>query len=95
MLPTDTNESIDAERYPLTTEQLVERYGDRTLELQNGSESLGEVLSRAGDDTFDSPHEVRLAVYNGVSHRAVGRRFYSDRDPTPPGSLVGPDQLSF
>lgn len=95
MIPTDTNESLAAERYPLTTDELVDRYGDQTLELQNGSESLADVLSRTGDETYHSPEDVRLALYNGVSHRAVGRRFYSDRDPTPPGSPVGPEQLSF
>lgn len=95
MIPSDTNRSIDDEQYPLTTAEFVERYGDRTFTLQNGSESVADIVGRQADEVYTSPDEVRMALYNGVSHEAVGRRFYSDRDPTPPGSPVGPEQLSF
>lgn len=95
MLPPDATDSIDDESYPLSAEDLLARYGDAELDLHGGSQRLGDVVGLDGDAVFHSPEDVRLAVYNGVSHRAVGRRFYSDRDPTPPGAVLGHDQVSF
>jgi len=95
MIPTATDAGIDDEQYPLTTGEFLERYGDVELELQNGTEQIGDALGRMDDEVFDSALEARFAVYAGVSHRAVGRRFYSDRDPTPPGAPHGPEQISF
>lgn len=80
--------------YPTTTGEIIETHGSERLELANGNETLGDVLSRAGEETFRSSSEAYDAVLNGVSHRAIGRRFYSDRDPTTLGE-DGPVPLSF
>jgi len=40
------------------------------------------VLERFGDQTFDNADDVFTTLRAGVCHRGVGRRFYSDRDPT-------------
>ena len=90
----DNDEAIEAHEFPATSEELVEAYGDRTIELQNGDETLAEVLTRLGSETYGSPQDVYDAVYTGVSANAIGRRFYSDRDPTTLGE-DGPEQLSF
>ncbi|WP_460919083.1 DUF5789 family protein [Salinarchaeum chitinilyticum] len=95
MIPTGTDTAMDDEQYPLTTEEFLERFGDVELELQNGTERISEALERLDDEVYDSPEEARFAVYSAVSHRAIGRRFYSDRDPTPPGAPNAPDQVSF
>ncbi|AHF98334.1 hypothetical protein HALLA_05020 [Halostagnicola larsenii XH-48] len=95
MLLNGTGEMIDAHEYPATTEEMIEAYGDRTLELPNGSESVEEVLARLDSETFESAEEVRFAVYSAVSQKAIGRVGYSDRDPTPLGSPYAPEQLSF
>ena len=95
MIPTATDAGIDDEHYPLTTEEFLERFGDVELELANGTERIGDALERMDDETYESALDARFAVYAALSHRAVGRRFYSDRDPTPPGSPHGPDQVSF
>lgn len=95
MIPTGTDAAMDDEQYPMTTEEFLERYGDVELEIQNGSECIADALGRLDDEIYDSAEEARFAVYSSVSHRAVGRRFYSDRDPTPPGAHIGPDQVSF
>ncbi|AGN00196.1 hypothetical protein L593_01215 [Salinarchaeum sp. Harcht-Bsk1] len=95
MIPTATDAGIDDEQYPLTTQEFLERFGDVELELANGTERIGDALDRMDDETYESALDARFAVYAAVSHRAVGRRFYSDRDPTPPGSPHGPDQVSF
>ncbi|MDJ1432919.1 DUF2795 domain-containing protein [Halostagnicola sp. A-GB9-2] len=95
MLLNGTGEMIDAHEYPATTEEMIEAYGERTLELPNGSESVEEVLARLDSETFESSEEVRFAVYSAVSKKAVGRVGYSDRDPTPLGSPYAPEQVSF
>ena len=95
MLRNGTGDVIDDHDYPATTEELIENYGDRTLELPNGSETVGDVLARLESETFDSPEEARFAVYSAVSEDAVGRVGYSDRDPTPTGSPYAPDAVSF
>jgi hypothetical protein len=95
MIPTTTNAGIEDEQYPLTTEEFLERFGDVELDLAEGTERIEEVLGRGDDEVFECPNDARLAVYASVSSRAVGRRFYSDRDPTPPGAPDGHEQVSF
>lgn len=80
--------------YPTTTDEVIESHGEERLELANGSEMLGDVLARIGDETYQSPGEVQDAIFTGVGHQAVGRRFYSDRDPSTLGEY-GPTQQSF
>lgn len=90
----DTGNPIDAHQYPATTAELVEAHGNVPLELPNGSESVGEVLSRLGEATYESPEEVHEALQSVVGHEAVGRRFYSDRDAPTLGEY-GPEPVSF
>lgn len=95
MIPNATEAGIDQEQFPLSTSELIDRYGEVELNIQDGSESIADALAHVEDDTYESPTDVRHALYSGVSYRAVGRRFYSDRDPTPPGARQGHEQLSF
>ncbi|MFB6101800.1 MAG: DUF2795 domain-containing protein [Haloplanus sp.] len=88
-----TGDLIDALEYPATTDEIIDAHGDRELELQRGTEELGEVLARLGTEEFDTPEDVRLSVRSAVGHKAIGRRFYSDRDPTALGE-TGPTPLS-
>lgn len=89
-----TGDKLDRHEYPATREEIIEAYGDSRIRLPNGTETLGDVLARIDDETYEDPEEARSAVFTGVGHEAVGRRFYSDRDPTAPGES-GPDQVSF
>ena len=91
---TDANEKLDTHSYPATTEDIIGEYGDLTLDLPNGSETVGEALGSLGQETFRSAEEARLALYSSVSSKAIGRKFYSDRDPTSVGEN-GPEQVSF
>lgn len=95
MLLNGTGDVIDDHEYPATTEELIDEYGDRTLKLPNGTETVGDVLARLESETFENPEDARLAVYTAVSDKAVGRVGYSDRDPTPNGSPYAPDAVSF
>jgi hypothetical protein len=84
---------IDALEFPITTDEIIADHGDHELELQRGTEQVGEVLERLGTEEFESPEDVRLSVRSAVGHKAIGRRFYSDRDPTALGES-GPTPLS-
>lgn len=71
---------FDSDQLPITTEALIEQYGDCEVSYQRGTERLGSVLRTSGAETYRTVTEIRLAVLNGVSRDAVGRPRYSDRN---------------
>lgn len=91
---TDATERFDAHDYPATAQELVEEHGDVVLDLPNGTETLEEALEPLAPTTFEDAESARLALYSSVSSKAIGRKFYSDRDPTAVGEN-GPQQVSF
>jgi hypothetical protein len=80
--------------YPATTDQLADSYGDYELDLPNGSETLADVFGRVESETFGTSGEAEELLYSAVSAKAIGRKGYSDRDPTTLGT-TGPEQVSF
>ncbi|NHN43504.1 DUF2795 domain-containing protein [Halorubellus sp. JP-L1] len=90
-----TGDRIEDQTYPLTTDDLTDAIGDGEIELADGTESIDDVLERFGDQTFHTPEDVRHTLQAGVCERAIGRKGYSDRDPTTPGSVYGHDCVSF
>ena len=90
-----TCDMLGETEYPITTDELIARHGDRTIQLADGSETLREVLSRLDTETYEHPEDAEYAIRSAVSERAIGRKGYSDRDPTPLGSPYGPEQVSF
>ncbi|QKY19867.1 hypothetical protein B4589_005535 [Halolamina sp. CBA1230] len=72
-------DDLENEEYPIDNEELLETYGDRELELQDGSQSLRDVLELQGERTFDSAEAVMDAVVGMVGDDAIGRKYESDR----------------
>jgi len=76
-----TTESIleDAERhlgeieYPVRGEELASEYATTPIDMPNETESLGSVFDRLADEAFESPEEVREAVYGEVTGNAGDR----------------------
>jgi len=91
---TDATDRFDAHSYPASAQDIIDEYGDMVLDLPNGSETVAEALAPLQSTTFEDAESARLALYSTVSSKAIGRRFYSDRDPTAMGER-GPDQVSF
>lgn len=89
-----TGEAIDAHEYPATSEELIDEYGEYEIEIHDDTETLSEVLGRLGADTYRDADDVREALFSAVDASAVGRRFYSDRDPGTPGE-GGAELVSF
>lgn len=91
---TEANERFETHSYPATTQELIDEYGDLELALPNGSETIETALSRMGNETYPNAEAARLAIYGAVSDKAIGRKFYSDRDPVASGER-GYEQISF
>ena len=85
---------IESDGWPATTAELTEADGDRTIEVPNGTARLGDVLERAGAETYTNAADARSAIQCGLGHEAIGRRYYSDRDAYAMGE-DGPQQVSF
>jgi len=81
----DLREALETHDYPTTQQELIEEYGDETLDLPDGGETLSSVLAEremAEDDgniEYESADEVYQDILNMVGDRAVGRTDYSDR----------------
>lgn len=78
-------DDLEGESYPMTRDAILERYGDRELDLENGSTTVGETLSQDMDREFEDADAVRQAIFNMVGSAAVGRQAYSDRGGETPG----------
>lgn len=74
--------------YPMSKHELLERYGDHELELEDGHQTLTEVLAPVGDMSFDSAEDVMQSTIGMVSDDAIGRKDYTDRG----GDLPDPDR---
>lgn len=70
---------LESVNYPVETSGLLSDYGDRSVNLQDGSETLDEVLGPLDERTFDSPEDVMQTVIGMVGDQAIGRKNYSDR----------------
>lgn len=90
---TDATAAFNTHSYPATTEDIIEDFGDIELNLPNGTETMGDALGRLDTETFQSAEEAQMAAYSAVSSKAIGRKHYSDRDPSLPGE-DGPEPLS-
>lgn len=72
-------DELENEEYPIEKSELLETYGDREIELQDGEQTLQEVLDPLGETTFESAEDVVQSVIGMVSDDAIGRKNYSDR----------------
>lgn len=81
----DLQDDLEAEEYPISAADILERYGDRTVEHAGGSATLGELLDGSSEETYESAAEVHQAVLNMVGEGAEGRKDYTDREPNARG----------
>lgn len=67
--------------YPLTAEELAAALEGETITHPTGKESASAVAARCGTDAMTSADDAWLAMVASVDEDAVGRKFYTDRDP--------------
>ncbi|MFB6135348.1 MAG: hypothetical protein ABEJ04_01155 [Halobacteriaceae archaeon] len=70
---------FDDPKYPVRPEELAAEYGDEVVDLPNETESLGDVFDRLVGEEYDSPAELREAVYDELTGEAPGRREANDQ----------------
>lgn len=69
----------DEQKFPVTSEELAEQYGDQSIDMANETESLGSVFDRLEDEEeYDNPEQVREAVYGAVTGQAGGPEEYNE-----------------
>jgi hypothetical protein len=96
MVPSDDrrSEGVDFEAlapaleevsYPISSEALLDRFGDRELGRTNADPiSLQELFDGMGEDTFESAKGVRTMVMSMMPRESVGPSNYSDRGGATP-----------
>lgn len=81
----DLDEDLENEEYPITKDELLEKYGDRELEHAGGESTVEEVVGPIGREEFDGHDEIHQEILNMVGSDAEGRKRYSDRGGAIPG----------
>jgi hypothetical protein len=72
---------LDDLTYPLSANELSAALAGRTLDHPAGQEPVSAVVERCGSDAMESSDDAWLSMVASVDEDAVGRKFYSDRDP--------------
>ncbi|WP_254545350.1 DUF5789 family protein [Halomarina pelagica] len=72
-------EDLGDRKYPVTSEELAMEYADQPLDMPNETETLGSVFDRLVDEEYDSPEEVREAVYRELTGEAEGPEEYNEQ----------------
>ena len=81
----DIEPVLDDLSYPITADELVERYGDRELGRTNADPiSIEELFDYMGDDTFESEEQLRQMIMAQMPRDSEGRTDYSDRGGSHP-----------
>lgn len=75
----DLAEDLEEESYPMSHETLLDRYGDRELDLIDDQVTVRETLSSDTEQEYEDKEGVQQAILNMVGDEAVGREHYSDR----------------
>jgi len=78
----DLAERLERVDYPISNAVLVELHGDEELVLADGSTTLATTLGDMSDTVYEDVDQVRQAVFNMVTDEAIGRKSYTDREPT-------------
>lgn len=71
----ELEELLDGLDYPLSR-----GCDDVTLTLADGEESLGDLVTGSGDETFESMDDLETEVMNLLSQHAVGEPYQSEGD---------------
>jgi len=69
----DLEEELETLTFPATGAEVVARLGDRQIESEEGSYSIGELLPETDEETFDSPAAVQVQVTRPTVAAAMKR----------------------
>lgn len=89
---TEIGTILDADQVPVSTEELIDQFGQYEVQYPQDSERLESILRTSGMENYQTTDEVELAILNGVRRDAVGRPRYSDRSDERNEELDRPHQ---
>lgn len=91
---TDLDPVLEDISYPITMDEFVAEHGDHSIERTNAEPiTVEELFEGMGDDTYESPEEVRQSILTFMPRDSVGRQRYSDRgDPGETPEIDDPDE---
>lgn len=84
---------LDGLTYPTTPARIIAELDDPPIHCANGEERLSHVFQRIRVPTLSSSDDAKLTFLCALNDVAVGRKYYTDRDP-PVAGEHGPDQYS-
>lgn len=64
----DLDDELEDQEYPTTAGELAERYGDREVETQDGSVTIGDLLGSIEEETYESADDAQSRI-QGLIHR--------------------------
>lgn len=82
----DVESLFEGVSYPADCEEVLETCGNRTVALQTGEETVAEVINRCSAGELQSSRDAQETLLASLSEGAIGRKYYSDRDPPVPGT---------
>lgn len=56
------DDALETHDYPMTTEELIETYGDYEVETQGGTRSIAEVFASIDNERYDSADDVQTRI---------------------------------
>lgn len=81
--------------YPLSQAELLDEYGDREVDLEEGTKTLDEVLRGENEREYEDAQSVEQAVLDMVGEDAVGKEGQSGRGGGSIGIDDGEEEASF
>ncbi|OVE85081.1 DUF5789 family protein [Natronolimnobius baerhuensis] len=79
------SDDLEGEEYPISQDELLEKYGDNEIGAGDETSTLRELLEPLNEDEYEDYGEVEQAIMNMVGDSAIGRKNYSDRTPPAAG----------
>lgn len=77
---TSIEDVLDAIEYPITADELVDRYGDREIERTNAEPiTIEELFGPMGETSFESEDDLQTMLLGQMPRDSEGRTGYSDR----------------
>ncbi len=81
----ELGDELESAEYPMSEDELLERYGDGEIDMDGETETLEDVIGPLNEDEYRDYGEVEQAIMNMVGDEAIGRKNYSDRTPPAAG----------
>ena len=72
------NEPLESLEYPVERSTAADELSDVTVELADGKENLGELVSETDSDTFETSNDLQSELHNTLPREAVGEPYQSE-----------------